>query len=268
MHPILFEWGSFVLPTWHAAFLLGAFSAYVLINFIRQRHFPQITERDFGAIFIGGYIGGYFGARILSIVIEQPEVDTIGKFVVSVFELGPMTFYGGFIGAWIGGLLVAWRKGLNLPDATDLTILGGLLGLAIGRLGCFFNGDDYGKVFEVAAGEAAPIWAFVMPNFQDNLPRYPVQLLEAGWAFLIVIALVIGFGNIRRTFGAGLVTFLACDTYAVGRFLLEFFRGDDRGVLFSPLFSPSQWISLGVMMVGTMLLALLMVARKKKSPAR
>ena len=98
MYPILFEWGSFVLPAWHTFFVLGAIAAYVLFVYLRKWFSPEIEEHQLANIYAIGYIGGYFGARLFSIVNDQPEIKSAGEFVSALLTLGPMTFYGGFVG--------------------------------------------------------------------------------------------------------------------------------------------------------------------------
>lgn len=112
-----------------------------------------------------------------------------------------------------------------------------------GRLGCFFAGCCYGR-------EAN--WGVVFMhslNAPNGVPLIPVQLFEAAFNLLMLVAILIIRPERKRQ---GLLLPLYLIAYAIGRFILEFFRGDmGRGIF---LFSTSQWISLFVLPIGIALL--------------
>jgi phosphatidylglycerol:prolipoprotein diacylglycerol transferase len=251
MYPILFEWGPIIIPSWHFMYASGAILAFLLLGRLNLRLDSPFNNKQLSNLFIIGYLCGYFGARFLSIVIEQPELHSVGGVIQGLIQLGPMTFYGGAIGTFLGGLLYAKIAKLSLRDILDIAIPCGLVALAVGRVGCFLNGDDYGSIVptNLAEAQGSWLWAVTFPNLEDNLPRYPVQLWETVAALIIVVPLVINFKRVQKRLGRGMIGYIAIVSYANVRFVLEFCRGDFRGHPFGNWMSSSQLISVVILLI-------------------
>ena len=247
MHPILVDWGWLVLPAWHTFFVLGALTTYFVLMRTCRRFHPEIAESRLAALFSICYASGYFGARLLSIFIEEPDTAGLTGTIKALFQFGAMTFYGGAIAAFVVGALYCRVKRLNLATMIDAGLPAGLAGLAVGRIGCFLNGDDYGIPVPLTGGEAPPFWAVTFPNLQDGVARYPVQLYEAIAVAILVGVLLLNYGRLRRIFRPGAVGLFAAVGYANLRFTLEFLRGDFRGSIAGTWLSTSQFISILVL---------------------
>ncbi len=256
MYPILVDWGPFFLPAWHVFFVLGAFAAYFYLLKMRRASAPEISEADLAWTYAFGYVGGYAGARLLTIAVnERATINSVADIIRQLFTFGAMTFYGGLIGAVVLAWLYArWRR-LNAWALLDLAMPAGILGLAVGRIGCFLNGDDYGRPTALQ-GVAAPWWSVRFPNLDDHIARVPVQLLEAFVALAIVFVCVLLTKQRRWHWRRGSIGLLAMLTYAASRFLLEFLRGDpDRGYILIDWLSTSQFISLLIIFIGFLLIS-------------
>lgn len=249
MHPILFEWGDFFLPAWHTMYVLGAIAAYYLMDYLAVKNYPNLLDRkEISNLYIASYLGGYFGARFLSIIIEEDYSEGIGYILQSLFSFGAMTFYGGFIGAFlVGYIFIVIRKNPAGP-VLDVTLPSGFLALAIGRIGCFLNGDDFGKPIPPEAG--APWWGVTFPNLKDGLLRYPTQLFETLIVGFMVLVLVYNFKAIVTRLGSGRVAGLSVLGYGIHRFFNEYLRGDERGWVIENVLSPSQFISIFLILGG------------------
>lgn len=237
MHPILFQWGNFVVPSWHAFFVLAALMGWWTLGLWGKLAWPEGQARSIDSLFLIAYIAGYTGARGLSIILE-------GESLSGFFELGSMTLYGGILLAALAAILYAHFKKLSIIRLADLTLPSLMLGIAIGRIGCFLNGDDYGLPLPDQA--QIPFWAVKFPNLNDGLYRYPVQVMEAA-----VCMTIAGYGWSKRTLlkrRPGEIGTIGIVGYASTRFILEFFRGDDRGRIFTDLVSPAQMISIAVIL--------------------
>lgn len=246
MFPILIDWGPVVIPSWHAFYVLGAIATFLLLLHLGRLHDSQIPRHELARLYVVCYVMGYFGARFLSIMIEEPDVKGAGEVVSALFRFGAMTFYGGAIGAFVAGSLYVLVKRIPFSHVLDLAIPAGLLGLAIGRIGCFLNGDDYGTAAPLADG-VAPFWAVTFPNLKDGIARYPVQVMEAALVFALVIILCRTFVRLRLAFKPGFIGFLGVVGYANLRFFIEFLRDDFRGSVAGTWLSTSQFISLVVL---------------------
>lgn len=182
------------------------------------------------------------------------------------FYNGGLAYYGGLVFGTAGAAWVIWRDKLPVLRVADVTMIGVALGLMSGRIGCFLGGCCYGLVTDHAVGISFPAWsaasegqfrAGLLPHpSAESLPVHPTQLYEAAGCLLIAIILAVVVHPRRRFHGQTALSFLAL--YAVLRFILEFWRADDRGALLGV--STSQWI-------GVVILAIVAVvwARWKKS---
>jgi len=149
---------------------------------------------------------------------------------------GVGVFYGGLIGGFIAVLVYIRKYKLDFLDVTDILVPCVLLFCTFGRIGCFLAGCCYGRQAHWGIQHGA-----------ETL--IPVQLFEAGLT-LITMAAILIFRPERKRPGVLLPLYVL--VYAVGRFVLEFFRGDmQRGVY---LLSTSQWISLLMIPAGIFLL--------------
>ena len=131
----------------------------------------------------------------------------------------------------------------NLMFFLNIIIIGIVIAHSLGRVGCFLAGCCYGKETTSILGVTFPKGSTAYFLLGPNHSVLPTQLIEAVFLFLLVIVLLI----IKKH---QVVTYLF--SYGIFRFILEFFRGDDRGSLF--ILSPSQWLSIGLIITGIILL--------------
>ena len=263
MFPVLFQNETLLIPTWHVFFLLAVLAALVAI--IRQHakqeqragsQHKQISRQDLLYLYCWAYAGAYLGARWLSVAIEQKEelvgvwnLQGVWNLLLAGFSVGPMTFYGGLLGgAAAGWFYLRWRN-LAVAETADVVVPAIFLGLAIGRIGCFLNGDDYGGEVALLGGREVPWWAVKFPNHDLQIYRYPVQLWESFAGFAIYI---LAYSNYRREWlrqQPGLLSLITILVYGTVRFFLEFWRDDPRGWLLLPALSTSQGISLAIILI-------------------
>lgn len=168
-------------------------------------------------------------------------------------------FYGGLLGGLLAGGLSIKRMKLPADIVTDcaapfIALMHGFM-----RIGCFFAGCCYGKEWEHGITFHDSI-----VESANGVPRVPTQLIEAGFEFLLAGALWLMYRRSVKTGklqGALLPIYLLI--YSVGRFIIEFWRGDDyRGFVFG--LSTSQFISV-ILFVCT---AVFLVIQKYKAKSR
>jgi phosphatidylglycerol:prolipoprotein diacylglycerol transferase len=169
-------------------------------------------------------------------------------------------FYGGLILAVVVALWYIQRIGLPLWTTCDVFAPGIALGHVIGRLGCLFAGCCYGKETDVP-------WAITFTNpfaYENtgtplNRPLHPTQLYEAG-AEAIILVLLLATERRGRPF-PGRTFWLYMLLYAISRFVIEFYRGDPRGMIF--MFSTSQFISV---LLAPLAVIMLIVLSRRREP--
>src|SRR5712691_11127619 len=242
MHPRLLVTPFLTLHTF-GLLLASAYMAafWWLIREGRREGLDVDALSSLGFWAIGGAI---IGAKALMIVRELPEYAAAPSEMFSVSVLvSAGDFYGGFIGALIASAIF-FRRHPRLPfwRTADLCGPAIALGQAIGRIGCFMAGDDYGRPTQVS-------WAVTFTDSDAatiggaplGVPLHPVQLYES-MICLALFAVLVRLSRRKRFEGEMILAYTLL--YAIARFVLEFFRGDaDRGFVFGGLLSTSQFIA-------------------------
>jgi phosphatidylglycerol:prolipoprotein diacylglycerol transferase len=171
---------------------------------------------------------------------------------------GGMSFHGGMTGVIVAAWLFARSRKIPFLAFTDLLACVAPIGLFLGRLANFVNGELFGRVTDVA-------WGVVFPRGGD-LPRHPSQLYESateGLLLLFVMYLMSRSPSIRTRPGLMSGTFLAL--YGAFRFAVEFFREPDAqlGFLFAGA-TMGQLLCLPMILLG---LFIILYARRRHEPA-
>lgn len=213
----------------------------------REGYDPDtLTSLGFWAI-----VGAIVGAKALMVVRNLSEyVAQPGELFSASFLTSAGDFYGGFIGGVVGAVLFfALNRSLSFWPLADLCAPAIALGQGIGRIGCFMAGDDYGSPTNLP-------WAvtFTDPDAAAiggaplGVPLHPVQLYESLFCFAL-FALLIRLARRKRFDGQIIIAYSVL--YAIGRFLIEYVRGDvDRGFVFGNLFSTSQFIAMVIFVLA------------------
>jgi phosphatidylglycerol---prolipoprotein diacylglyceryl transferase len=238
MYPRLFELGPITVYTYGvllaAAYLLGLQLAIVRA---KKRGLDHTRVLDLGIYII---ISALIGAKLLLLVTDFRSFTADPRELLTLARSGGV-FYGGLILAVAVALWYIRRAGLPLWTTCDVFAPGIALGHAVGRFGCLFAGCCYGKPTTRPWGITfTDTFAAANVGTPLNQPLHPTQIYEAGAEALILI-LLLATERKGRPF-AGRTFWLYILLYAISRFIIEFFRGDERGMVF--MFSTSQFISI------------------------
>jgi phosphatidylglycerol:prolipoprotein diacylglycerol transferase len=262
MHPRLLTTPFFTLHTFGA--LLAAAYGTAFWWLMRAGRREHVDVDALGSLGFAAIVGAILGAKALLILRDLPDyIETPGALFSLSLLASAGDFYGGFIGALIASAVYFWRHP-RLPfwPTADLCAPAIALGQAIGRIGCFMAGDDYGRPAQLP-------WAvaFTDPDAARiggaplGVPLHPVQLYESVVCLLLFAALV-RLARRKRFDGEVILTYTIA--YAAARFVLEFFRGDaDRGFVFGGWLSTSQFIAA---VLGPLALGLWFVRRRAGAP--
>lgn len=170
---------------------------------------------------LGVVLGGRIG-YILFYNFNEYMADPLE--ILKVWH-GGMSVHGGFIGTALAQYLFARRRNLYVLTVFDLSAAAVPVGIFLGRLANFVNGELYGRVADLP-------WAFVFPN-SDGLPRHPSQLYEAALEGLLLFAILTPLiwkaGILRKP---GLAVGIFGMVYAAARILVETVREPDPQVGF------------------------------------
>jgi phosphatidylglycerol:prolipoprotein diacylglycerol transferase len=234
--PVLFRIGRFEVTSFGVLVAIGALvGLWMFRRELRRSHLPD-EAFDVG---IAGIIGGLAGAKLLWVAEhlgEEPVLDLL-------FSRGGMSWFGGFAGGLLAGVFVMHRKRLPAMAVLAAATPGLAVGHAIGRIGCFLVGDDYGRPTDLPWGVAFP--EGLPPT---TVPVHPTQLYEAA----ALVPLVVQLLRWRRQ---GRSDSFVLGVYLVSagaiRFAIEFLRVNERVL---GIFSVAHLASLAVVAVGAVLL--------------
>jgi phosphatidylglycerol:prolipoprotein diacylglycerol transferase len=261
MYPRLFELGPVTVYT-YGVLLAAAYLCGLQLARVRAQARGLDANRilDLGIYII---ISALIGAKLLLLVTDFRTFTANPRELLTLARSGGV-FYGGLILAVSVALLYIRKIGLPLWTTCDVFAPGIALGHVVGRFGCLFAGCCYGKETHVP-------WAitfkdpFAAANVGTPLgvPLHPTQLYEAGAELVILIALLATERRGRpypgRTF------WLYMLLYAISRFIIEFYRGDERGMVGA--LSTSQFIS--VLLAPLAIVMLVYLARRvEPTPTR
>lgn len=254
MHPLL-TLGPFSVEAYGFFILLGAgLGVAWLMSWREQLKLPEDSWTDFWKLVYVLFLGGLVGGKLGFFLVEWEFVrDTPGA--AWSWQTGWVYWFGA-AGTMLAGKAYQEymnRKVLPRPRAylpiADYCAAAGALGHAVGRLGCFFNGCCHGRPTDVPWAVAFSDPMADMDPALLGIPLHPVQLYEAFAELLLAAVIIRGVLPAVRTrrLRQGTGFFLYMGGYALLRFTVEFFRGDDRGRLL-PGLSPSQWVSAAALL--------------------
>jgi len=245
MHPYLFDWviaGHHFRPPTYGILLALAFSAAYfesLRRAIKLGEDPKHIENLF--LFI--VLSSVLGSRLFHVLFEDLSYYlSHPSKILAVWE-GGYTLYGAILASTLAIVLYTRYKKINFLAFADIAAASAALGVAIGRVGCFAAGCCWGRPTTLP-------WGVVFSNpdtFSEirNTPLHPTQLYESFGALVLFLYLLWRFER-RRYIGQ--IFFHAIGFYALLRFAVEYFRGDDyRGYLFGGVISYSQFVSLVIL---------------------
>jgi len=243
--PLQFRWYGLM-------YVLAFIVSYFIIRSEVRRKQLHLTTDDVADLVFYGAMGVVLGGRLGYILFYN-----LGFYLANPLKLlavweGGMSFHGGAIGVVMAFILYARRKKLQFIILIDMAALCAPVGLGLGRIGNFINGELYGRPTDMP-------WGMVFPG-SDGLPRHPSQIYEAFLEGFVLFSIV-RFVS-RRTEVNGMVTFTACAGYGLFRFIVEYYRQPDAQMgIFFGLFSMGQLLSLPMFLLGGVMVFLL--ARKK-----
>lgn len=264
MYPILGEPFGFKIRAFGVMVALAFFVGY-WFNSREARRTGLVKEEVIGDLLMWLLICSLIGARLVYVIVQWHE---FADHPINVFKIwqGGIVYYGGFIGAFVGGWLFSRRQSASFLTLADLSMPGAMLGQAIGRIGCLLVGDDYGRVandlpwaikFPTATEPGDLFGISIPPNSHSLLPAsmqgewlHPTQLYMMLQASIVFVILAVVARNKTRV--EGRVLFLGLTLYPIGRSICELYRGDnvERGVYFGGAISTSQLISIPIFIIG------------------
>lgn len=230
---------------------LGILIAYKIV--VYRATARQLEVSHISSLALWGLLGGFAGAKILYWITQSKNIIDNPKIIFNLSE--GFVVYGGIIGGILIGYVYCKRKNIIFLQYLDLFVPSVALAQGFGRIGCLLAGCCHGKETDCWFGIT-----FHESEFAPNdVKLFPTQIVESLLNFAIFFILIY---LAKRKRPNGLIAGLYLILYSLGRFSIEFFRGDlIRGQVGG--LATSQWIALAVVLITC--IVFLLKAQKKNT---
>jgi len=245
--PVLIRLGPIALRWYGLMYVLGLTAAFFMIKTRAAARNVALAIEDLHDLILYAAFGVILGGRLgyvlfynLSYYLEHPAK------LLAVWE-GGMSFHGGLLGVIMAAGIFCWRKGYAFYSLADLAAPAAPIGLGLGRIGNFINGELFGRVTDVP-------WCMVFDRTGGGpLCRHPSQLYEALLEGLLLFVVLWVLGRRPRPPGTLFWVFIA--GYGACRSFVELFREPDAHLgLLAGVLSMGQLLSLPMLVLGFVML--------------
>jgi phosphatidylglycerol:prolipoprotein diacylglycerol transferase len=248
--PVLIQLGPVVIRWYALAYITSLVLGWRIVRHLVRLDPPVATAEQVDDFLTWATLGVVFGGRLGYVLFYQPGFYLSHPLQALFVWQGGMSFHGGMLGVTAALILFCWRRGLPLFGFADRVATIVPLGLGLGRIANFINGELWGR----EAPDWLP-WAMAFPNAGPEL-RHPSQLYQAsmeGVLLLCVTAFLCSRPAVRARFGTITGAFLV--GYGIARIIGEYFREPDRflGYLWEGI-TMGQLLSLPMIAAGLVLI--------------
>jgi len=248
--PIALQLGPVIIRWYALAYVAGIVLGFYYVNWLdrlqaaRHNAATYFSEKARDDLILYAVLGIVLGGRIGYILFYNlPYYFDHPTDVLKVWQ-GGMSFHGGLLGIFVAYYLYAKRYGLQWLRLMDFFACAAPMGLFLGRVANFINGELYGRATTSPLG-------MVFPN-SDGLPRHPSQLYEAGLEGAVLFIVLWLVATRTRAFDkVGVLGGVFMAGYGISRFIIEFFRQPDAqlGFVLGPL-SMGQLLCVPMVLIG------------------
>lgn len=229
-------------------------SLFYVINKCKKE---KISDYDYIIVLLFGALGAIIGGHLLYGIVNYKliiyffnnlekvtNVNILLQYLILIF--GGNVFYGGLIGGLIASYITIKIRKMNIKRTTDFLTPVIPLFHFFGRIGCFLSGCCYGVKSHIGF-----TYKYSLIESANNVNRFPIQLVESFYNLILFILLTIFY---KKNKMKGKILYLYLVLYSIGRFIFEFFRGDEyRGFVLG--LSTSQFISIIIFVISIILIS-------------
>jgi len=253
--PVFLRIGPVQLRWYGLMYMLSFILGYFILKRLANKRKLSLSSDDLYDLLFYLILGVMIGGRLGYVVLYDLHNYLLQPLSILAIWQGGMSFHGGFIGVLVAVAWICKRKGWNFREIADLVCVGIPIGLGLGRLGNFINGELFGRPTNVA-------WAMVFPD-GGSVPRHPSQLYEAileGLVLFLILSWMYRKNLPPGTVFGGFLFF-----YGLFRFVVEFFREPDAhiGLDVGP-FTRGQLLTVPILVAG--LVMMFIYARSSPQP--
>lgn len=246
--PIIFSIGPLAISWYSLSYVVGILLGWFYANKIIEKFKSQITKKNLEDFITYAVIGIIVGGRLGFVLLYNPSRYFSNPIDILKTYEGGMSFHGGALGVIIAAYLFCRKYKINFLSLTDIIAPVVPIGLFLGRIANFINGELYGRITNSSFG-------MIFPN-SDLMPRHPSQLYEAFFEGLILFCIlaysVFKRGTLKKQ---GLNSGLYLIFYSLFRIIVEMFREPDVqiGFILDSL-TMGQILSVPMLLLGSYLI--------------
>lgn len=247
--PVLIKLGPIAIRWYGLMYVLGLAAAFFMIKSRAAQRQVTLALEDLHDLILYAAIGVILGGRLgYTLFYNLPYYLDHPAKLLAIWE-GGMSFHGGLLGVIVAVWVFCRRKGYAFYTIADLATPAVPIGLGLGRLGNFINGELYGRTTDVP-------WCMVFDKTGGGpVCRHPSQLYEAFLEGVVLFTLIWALGRRHRPAGTLFWSFVT--GYAACRIFVEFFREPDAQLgLLAGLVSMGQMLSFPMLVLGFLMLGL------------
>jgi phosphatidylglycerol:prolipoprotein diacylglycerol transferase len=242
--PVLVSFGPLAVSWYSLSYVAGIILAIEYIKYLNRKLGHPLDKKFFDDLITWSILGIVIGGRLGYVFIYAPSYYLSNPSEIIKTWNGGMSFHGGLVGLITATYLLSRKYKANFLLLTDLIASAAPIGLFLGRIANFINGELYGRTTD------AP-WGVIFPN-AGPLPRHPSQIYESlteGLILFIIMSLLFHYTKFKEKHGALFGVFLI--GYSIFRTLIENFREPDShiGFLFKSI-TMGQTLSLPMLILG------------------
>ncbi|MFO1073155.1 MAG: prolipoprotein diacylglyceryl transferase [Geminicoccaceae bacterium] len=257
--PVLLQLGPFAIRWYALAYIVGIVLGWQIVRRMVQRPGWSITPEAIDDLVFYVTLGIILGGRLGYVLFYQPGHYLDQPLDMLAVWRGGMSFHGGLLGVILASAWFARSRGLAFLEIVDALAVVAPIGLLLGRLANFVNGELWGRVTDVP-------WAVIFPHAGPE-PRHPSQLYEAGLEGLVLLAVMLWFAaRPYRPAARGTLGGIFLVGYALARITAEMFRQPDAQLGFlTGGVTMGQVLSVPMLLVG---IGIILIARRRVAGAR
>jgi phosphatidylglycerol:prolipoprotein diacylglycerol transferase len=257
--PVIFKIWKLQIRWYGIMYLIGFVIAFFVMRYLAIKKKVKLSGDDLWDFIFYAMLGVIIGGRLGYCLFYAPGYYFLHPLKVLALWEGGMSFHGGFIGVFLGTIYYCWKKKVAFYDVADIAVAAAPLGIGLGRIGNFINGELYGRATDVP-------WCMIFPG-GGPVCRHPSQLYESLTEGFLLFAILF-FMNVRGA-RRGVPFWSFFLFYGLFRFINEFFREPDAqlGFIFGP-FTMGQLLSSPMIVAGAVMVMYLLTRKAPEPPVK
>ena len=245
---VLFDFGILQIRWYSIAYIFGILFGWVYVNQLIKKRYTLIKTSDFDDLLVYLIFGIVLGGRLGYVIFYNADYYSENLFEILKIWKGGMSFHGGLLGVIIVTAFFSKIKNVSFFNLTDLIACAAPIGIFLGRIANFINGELYGKISSLQ-------WAVIFHS-GGNIGRHPSQIYEALLEGLLLFFLINYFVLQKKLLlNKGIVSSIFLVWYSILRIFSETFREPDAHLgYFLKYFSMGNILSLITLFSGLVMI--------------